>query len=896
VKHNTALALVIGLIVGPARGPAQDDLQQRVRALSGQIPTTQRTEDELTAEYTRVLDALLPGMAAEAIPEREKPQQDFERICFHAGRPGAEVERRVLCTVMTAHLGADTPKAARIWLLRQLERMAGPESVTPVARLLDDPDTEIRDLARRVLQNDPAPAAAEALRAALSAAKEPGWQVALINALAARGDEASAPQLAEFARADDLTVAAAAIAALGDIGGPVAVATLPRCWSDAPATLRQPVAEALLRVADRLLQRGDIEGAASIYDDLFSSAESTPIRIAGLHGLVAARGEEIVPVLLGVMADDATEAELRAIAADHLTTFVGAPLLEILAVLFAEVSGTTQVLILRVLEQGAPAAAPQVAASAVAIAEAAVLGGEPQVRLAGLHALAPLGDKRSATLIARVAARATTDAERDAARRALSRLRGEAVDQALVLALREVEPDVRVELIRGLAARRYAPAVPTLLEHAHGSEQSVCVAALEAVGQLGRESEAPALVEILLSAEADEVREAAENAVVAVSQRVPDPQQRAAAALNAWEKASTGQRVLLLRVLGRLGGSAALVQVRAALASDEPDLVDAAVRALASWTSPEVLDDLLDIARHSADSTHRVLALQGYIRLLEAPSDRTPDQTLALYEQAFELAQRPEEKKQVLGGLAKVRDLRTLTLLQQHLTNETLRGEAEAGIIAAARRLGPWHPEAAIAALQALVKQTDSDKTREDGQKALEHIRDIGGRIASWQIAGPYVEPGKDWVWLHEHAFPPEIPEAAADVVWRALPPTSDLWPWVVDLTKTDEGTDRCVYLRAAVWSEEERDARLEIGSDDSAKVWLNDRLVYEFNGRRAHEALREKAPLHLPAGWSRLLVKVVQSDGPWAVSCAIRAPDGKPLAGLKVQAELPADVASPPH
>jgi HEAT repeat protein len=894
VKRNTALVLVIGLMVGAARSPAQDELQQRVRALSGQIPTTQRTEDELTAEYARVLDALLPGMAAEAIPEREKPQQDFERICFHAGRPGAEVERRVLCIVMTARLGADTPKAARVWLLRQLERMAGPESVTPVARLLDDPDTEIRDLARRVLLNDPDPGAAQALRTALTHAQEPGWQVALINALAARGDEASAPQLAEFVRAADLTVARAAIAALGDIGGPAAVATLPRCWSDAPAALRQPVAEALLRVADRLLQRGDIEGAASIYDDLFSSAESTPVRIAGLHGFVAARGEESVPVLLGVMADEASDGELRAAAADQLTTFVGAPVLEILKVMFAEVSATTQVFILRVLEQGAPAAAPEVAAAAVAIAEAAVLGGEADVRLAGLNALAVLGDERSATLIARAAARATTDVERDAARRALGRLRGEAVDKALLLGLREAAPDARVELIRALAARRYTPAVPALLEQARSPELEVSVAALEALAQLGHEPVAPALVKILLSAEADEVREAAENAVVAVGQRIADPQQRAAAALNAWEKALTGQRVLLLRVLGRLGGSAALGQVRAALASGDPDVVDAAVRALASWTSPEVLDDLLDIARHSADATHRVLALQGYIRLLEASSDRTPDATLALYETAFALAERPEEKKQVLGGLAKVHDLRALTLLQRHVTDETLRAEAEAGIVASARRLGPWEPDAALAALEALIAQAASDKTRQDAQKAGEYIRDVVGRIVTWQIAGPYCEPGKDWAWLHEHAFPPEISDTAEGVVWRALPPTNDLWPWVFDLTKTDEGTDRCVYLRAAVWSERACDARLEIGSDDSAKVWLNDRLVYEFSGRRAHEALREKAPLHLPAGWSRLLVKVVQSDGPWAISCAIRDPDGKPLEGLRVQSELPASTSSP--
>ena len=879
--QSLPLIVLLGLVAGQSRPAA--DVADLIKQLSGQSAAPPRTPEQFAADYARALDALLPGMGAEALPDREAPQQSFEKICFYAGRPGADVERRTLCEAVAGRLGSQTAKPARVWLLRQLERLSGPESVAALAPLLADEDGEIRDLARRALQNNPSLAAAAALRDALEKAKDPPWQVALINALAARGDDASAPQLAAFIQAKDPAVVRAAVAALGDIGGPTALTTLPRCWSDAPAEVRVPVAEALLRAADRLLQRGDIEGAATIYTDVFMSAEVPPVRIAALHGLVAAHGEETVPMLIGIMADDTGDRALRAAAADHLAALPSEPLTDILANTFPDVSSATQILILRVLAQPAPAGGGPLR---VAVAEAALLCKDAPVRLAALQALQELGDERSALLLVQTAA-ATEGAERDAARRALARLHAGGTDKLLLMSLAKAEPKLRVELIRALAARRCTDALPVLLAQAHHEDEPVRLAACEALGQLGRGDDAPALVKLLLTAEPDSVRDAAENAVVAVCQRITDAQQRAPAALAAWDEATPSVRVALLHVLGRVGGTAALAKIRDARHADDADIVDAAVRALARWPGAEALDDLLDIAQHSENKTHRVLALQGYIRLLDVPSDRPAAATAQLYQTAMSLAQRPEEKKQVLGGVAKVRDLSVLPFLEQYLDDDALRAEAESGVITAAGRLAPWHREEANAALRSLADKTQNDKTRDDARKTLDQIRDANGKIATWQSAGPYFEAGQDWTYVQDHAFPPEVP-GAAGVEWKPLPITNDGAPWVFDLTKTDDGQDRCLYLRAAVWSAEARDARLELGSDDGAKVWLNGRLVYEFNGRRAHETLRDKTPIKLDAGWNTLLVKVVEADGPWAVSCAVRDPDGKPLEDLKVQAEPP--------
>jgi hypothetical protein len=91
------------------------------------------------------------------------------------------------------------------------------------------------------------------------------------------------------------------------------------------------------------------------------------------------------------------------------------------------------------------------------------------------------------------------------------------------------------------------------------------------------------------------------------------------------------------------------------------------------------------------------------------------------------------------------------------------------------------------------------------------------------------------------------------------------------------------------VWCEAAQDARLEVGSDDAVKVWLNGRLVHQFRGVRGHEALQDRLPVTLDAGWNTVRLKVVQGDGGWGFSCALRMPGGAPLEGLKYQAEVPA-------
>ena len=63
------------------------------------------------------------------------------------------------------------------------------------------------------------------------------------------------------------------------------------------------------------------------------------------------------------------------------------------------------------------------------------------------------------------------------------------------------------------------------------------------------------------------------------------------------------QSASILRVLGIVGGKNAIAAVRSSMKDGTGEVRDAAVRALASWKTPDAAPDLLEFARTTGDST-----------------------------------------------------------------------------------------------------------------------------------------------------------------------------------------------------------------------------------------------------------------------------------------------------
>ena len=88
-------------------------------ALALLAPAARADEPDLKTMF----DQLLPGMG------QEQAQQKWQEVCWKAAAPGHEAERSQACKLMAEKLGPDTPTPARVWLLKQLERIGRDECV-----------------------------------------------------------------------------------------------------------------------------------------------------------------------------------------------------------------------------------------------------------------------------------------------------------------------------------------------------------------------------------------------------------------------------------------------------------------------------------------------------------------------------------------------------------------------------------------------------------------------------------------------------------------------------------------------------------------------------------------------------------------------------------------------
>lgn len=507
------------------------------------------------------------------------------------------------------------------------------------------------------------------------------------------------------------------------------------------------------------------------------------------------------------------------------------------------------------------------------------------VRVAAWKAIGQLGNVSSVPLLAAKAAE-TRGVEQKAARESLYRLRGAEIDAAVLKHLPEAEPPMKVELIRAVGERNITKGVDLLLATAKAEDRKVRAESFKVLRTVGQADDLPALVNLALNLANDSDRGEAEKTIAAVAHKIEDRDRQAAAVLAVLPNVKdVKDRASLLRVLGRIGDNRALPTVQTALSSREPEIQDAAIRALSEWPTPEPVPDLLKAAQTSENRVHKVLALRGLVRLLGLPSERSGEETIELYRKAMDLAPNALEKKRVLSGLGETQSLAALEMAAEYLDELALHQEAEMAAVRIAQRICGSYPRQCKDVLAKVMETTQSETVGERAREVLEQLARFDDYITAWNVSGPYTEAGKEGPELFDAVFAPE--KDGGEAAWRVMPAgTSAERPWLMEFDKQANmvGDNRVAYVRTRVWSPAEQKARLEIGSDDGVKAWLNGQIVHANNAVRPVDPGQDKAEVTLKEGWNLLLLKVTQGGGQWAFCARFRDPDGGQLEGLKVE------------
>ena len=230
--------------------------------------------------------------------------------------------------------------------------------------------------------------------------------------------------------------------------------------------------------------------------------------------------------------------------------------------------------------------------------------------------------------------------------------------------------------------------------------------------------------------------------------------------------------------------------------------------------------------------------------------------------------------------------LGALDLLSTYLKDADLSQDAASAIARLAKQVAIINSKKTKAALDDAKAVAKSDELRQqidDAAKAVANAaQSSDGFIIAWMLSGPYTQEGKDGPGLFNVAF---APEKSAGGDWRPVAATMGPAP-KIELDKVLGGNDRVGYLRAIINSAKAQDARLEVGSDDGAKVWLNGRVVLSANATRPCTPGQDKANIKLNSGNNILLVKITQGGGEWAACVRIVGADGRPLDGVSVSLE----------
>jgi len=474
----------------------------------------------------------------------------------------------------------------------------------------------------------------------------------------------------------------------------------------------------------------------------------------------------------------------------------------------------------------------------------------------------------------------------ESARKTLVRLGKPGVDEALIGLIELPDASDRITVLGVLASRRTVAALPTLVRLVGGTDAGLATESAKALGVMGQSAQLTALTATIVATENAQLRAACEEAGRAICTRAQDKTAGADIVLGALGQAQQpSARAALLRLLGYTPGPAALAAVVKAMGDGDTEVSQAAFRTLVGWPDATAVPHLVALARRAPDSSDAIVALRDGCLRLAAMEEVPLSERLAAYRSVLEVARRPEEKRQAIPGLAEIPSLGSLDLLKGCSQDAALKKEAIPAAIRVAGELGTVNYKRAVAALQEIKGMTDQEDLRRKADDAIKGLLNAGqtadGAILAWMVSGPFKLEGKTGKELFDLVFEPE--KAGSKTDWRPVGQGTVNQTGLVDLNKIMAGDERVAYLKTQVTSERDQEARLEIGSDDGVKVWLNDKVVHANNVIRPCTPGEDKVTVRLNHGVNRLLLKVTQGGGEWAACCRLRAPDGAPLDGVTV-------------
>jgi HEAT repeat protein len=608
------------------------------------------------------IQPLLASISTYEFGQSRVPQAEFTQLVQDSLTNAAllkEIESSLLAFVQS-----NATSAAKQFAFRELSLVGTDTSVPVLAPMMLQPSTT--EMARFALARIPGDTAGQALRDSLG--KSTGSiRIGIIGSLAQRRDSKATPALVQLTSSSDQPTAEAALAALAEIADRPSLTALSQFHSKANGNMERRAAEAYLNCADQFAARGDKQAALGVYKQLVAPKEPPMVRVAAMSGMARVNPKEALPVLAPAL--ESNDARVQFAAIRFLGEMPGSDAAAELQRAFPRLGAAGKVRLLGVLSEHGDA-------SSRSLFTSAAQDQSSEVRAAALSGLGVLGDSSSISVLADAAARGG-EAERNAARQSLTRLRGSSTDVALVTAIRSSNGKVKAELLLAAADRGTTDAADAAFEAIRDSDPDVRREALHAMKNLAGARQIPALVNLVTTASNATERKDAGQALGLVVQRSGDADIAPVLAAYKKSQADPPVRIALMEALSRTTNADALAELRDALHDPSPEIVRASILALTDWQTPAPMPNLLVLAKTQTSPALQILALRGYMKLAGLPSDRPNAESAKLLVPAAELAKEPAEKRALLAVLANYPCKESLDIVQSMAGDAAVAAEAK---------------------------------------------------------------------------------------------------------------------------------------------------------------------------------------------------------------------------
>lgn len=695
-------------------------------------------------------------------------------------------------------------------------------------------------------------------------------KVGIINVLGNRKDRDRSSYLKKYIQSNNPDISTATAIALGNIGTWKAAKLLKKSLKTVTGNQRKTVMNAYLECGNQLLHSGELKKAKKIFIQLSHPRNNPVIRSAAIRGLIQSSPGNAGNIILNALKE--SEPKIISTAISSISLLSNSEDISTVANSVSKLSVNGQIQLISALS---PFGENSTVFSTIKLATESK---NDAVRLAALDALGNVNLDSSVSLLANISAHGL-EKEKTTARASLYKLNGNNINDIILSKIPHAEVKVQIELIRAVQKRRIANGADLMLNLANDANHSLRIESARALRFIASKPHITGLVNLLKHSASDKDRNELEKAIVIMAKRNGLNDTVGIEMMNQMESMPFLPKQTAIQILGQLGYEPSYESLIGFLNHHEKDIKKSAIKALSEWKNDSPISTLFNVAEKAKSQSHKTLALRGIIRLTGLESDRSTEATNELYKRAMALATNAQEKKAVLSGLSNVMSISAFRMAETYLSLENLKAEAASSCISIANGIHNEYPVECKPILVKIISDIPNESIKENAQLVLNQIEIFDDYITKWRMSEPFMATDKS---IFNTKFAPELTTYEN---WKPAPLMSD--PnryWYVDFAKIIKSMVAAIYMETEFWSDEEQTVRLEMGSNDGIKTWLNGQVVHVNDASRGVTAGEDVKEVTLQKGKNTLLMKIVNEGGGWGGCARLRRLDGGHINNIKYE------------